>query len=103
MEIDHYPAEDLPEDFDVEEALNDYDEENDIVDGGPVEVWESQELSEKVGARPYITGVKVSVWAISVIASALRLLLTGDFLLTVPPALISVPLYTVLKFYYESG
>ena len=100
MATDQLENQELPENFDVEEALDHYDEDNNIVNGGYVEEWE---LSEKNVARPYITGVILSVWTISVIASALRLLLTGDFLLTVPPALISVPLCTILKFYYGSG
>jgi hypothetical protein len=92
-----------PENFDVEEVSNASDEANDVVFAGIVETWELLELSEKAKLRPYIAGTVISIWAISLIASALRLLSTGSFLLLVPAAIILVPLYIVLKFYFKSG
>ena len=103
MAGDVWQRSELPEDFDVEEAFDTSDEADDVVFAGTVRPWEMQEYSEKAKARPYITGVVLSTWSISVIASALRFLLTSDFLLFIPPALIAVPLYLVLRFYYKSG
>ena len=91
------------EDFDINEVSDVSDQADAIVFAGTVGSWEMQEYSEKAKARPYITGIVLSTWSISVIASALRFLLTSDFLLFIPPALIAVPLYLVLRFYYKSG
>lgn len=103
MEESHRQDFDLPEDFDIKEVSNALDEANDVVYAGTVETWKMLEFAEKAKARPYITGIVLSVWAISIIGSAFRLLITGNFLLIIPPALISVPLYIVLKFYFWSG
>ncbi|SRR6266446_2739461 len=91
------------ESFDVEEVTDTSDETENIVHGGAVEDWKTLEFAEKVKVRPYITGVVLSTWAIAIVASVIRLLITGNFLLAVPPVLISVPLYIVLKYYFSSG
>src|SRR5258708_4162705 len=94
---------DPEEDFDVKEVSDASDEADDVVLAGTVRPWEMLEYSEKAKARPYITGIVLSTWSISVIASALRLLFTGNLLLFVPPVLIAAPLYLILRFYYRSG
>ena len=91
------------ENFDVEEVAVISDETEDIVHGGAVEDWKALEFTEKGKARPYITGVVLSTWTIAVVVSIIRLLITGNFLLAVPPVLISVPLYIVLRYYFSSG
>ena len=93
----------LPQDFDIAEVANVPDETDNVVDAGNIEDWKLLELSEKAKARPFITGIIVSVWAIDIVMSAIRFLITGDLLLAIPPALISAPLYIVLRFYYRSG
>ena len=92
-----------PESFDVEEVADTSDKVDDIVNGGAIEDWRALEFAEKVKARPYITGIVLSTWAIAIVASVIRLLITGNFLLAVPPVLISVPLYIVLRYYFSSG
>src|SRR6266851_3557498 len=93
----------LSEDFDIAEVTNIPDETDNVVDAGNIEDWKLLELSEKAKARPFITGIIVSVWTVGIVMSAIRFLMTGNFLLVIPPALISAPLYMVLKFYYRSG
>ncbi len=91
------------ENLDVEEVTDASSEAENIVHGGVVEDWKALEFAEKVKARPYITGVVLSTWAVAVVVSVIRLLITGNFLLAVPPVLISVPLYIVLRYYFSSG
>jgi hypothetical protein len=93
----------LPEDFDITEVAHIPVETNNIIDAGNIEDWKRLELSEKAKARPFITGIIVSVWAAGRVVSAIRFLITGNFLLVIPPALISAPLYIILRFYYRSG
>src|SRR5258708_3650275 len=102
MENDHQEIS-LPEDFDLEEVFTTSSETSDIVYAGVVETWRELEFTEKAKARPYITGIVLSVWAIGIAVSAFRLLITGNFLLIIPSALISAPLYIILKFYFGSG
>lgn len=91
------------ENFDVKEVTDTSDEAENVVNGGVVEGWRPLEFAEKAKARPYITRVVLSTWSIAIVASAIRLLIAGDFLLAVPPVLISVPLCIVLKYYFSSG
>lgn len=93
----------LPKDFDVEAPSNASDETQNTVYAGTVEAWERLELSEKAKARPYITGIVVSTWTVSVIICVLRVLITGNLMFTIPQALFTVPLYIVLRFYFRSG
>src|ERR1700730_4653314 len=93
----------LPEDFDIVEVANVPDETDSVVDAGNIKNWKMLELSEKAKARPFITGIIVTVWGVGIVMSAIRFLITGNFLLVIPPALISAPLYIVLRFYYRSG
>lgn len=103
MDRDNQEEIDSPKNFDLEEASNASNESDNVVYAGTVEMWKLQELSEKAKLRPYITCTVISVWAISLIASALRLLSTGNFLLLVPAAIILVPLCIVLRFYFRGG
>ncbi|SRR6266567_2307864 len=103
MENDFQEEGDLPLDFDVEEVSDATDEADTVAYAGHVETWETLQFAEKAKARPYITGVVISIWAIGIIGSALKMFLTGNLLLLVPPALISVPMYIVLRFYFRSG
>ena len=103
MERDQSQEVTPPKDFDLEEILQASGEDDNTVYGGKVEAWEILELIEKARIRPYITKIVISVWAITMIANVLRLLLTGDFSVAVPSALITVPLYMTLKFYFKSG
>ena len=93
----------LPGNFDVDEVSNDSDGVNHVIYAGTIEMWKMQEFSERAKVRPYITGIVMSIWGISLIASALRLLITGDFLPIIPLAAISPPLYIILRFYFRSG
>jgi hypothetical protein len=93
----------LPEDFDIAEVANVPDERNNVIDAGNIEDWKTSEFSEKAKTRPFITGIIVSVWAIGIVMSAIDSLVRGNVLLLIPPALISAPLYMVLRFYYRSG
>ncbi len=104
MEENHRQEEiELPQDFDIEEVPTASNEATEIVHAGTVEIWRMLEFAEKAKIRPYITSIIISVWAAGIIASALRFLITGNFLLILPPALISAPLYIILKFYFRSG
>lgn len=103
MDDDSQKYVDCSEDFDVEEVTDASDEPSDIVNGGTIEDWRMLEFTEKIQARPYIAGVVLSTWSIAVIASIIKLLIAGNFLFAVPPALISVPLCIVLKYYFSSG
>ncbi len=103
MENDYQNEGSLPQDIDVEEVSDASDEANTVVYAGHVETWEILQFAEKAKARPYITGIVISIWTIGVIASAIKMFLTGNLLLLVPPALISVPMYIVLRFYFRSG
>src|SRR5260221_13828774 len=103
MEENPHQEIELPQDFDIEEAPTASNEATEIVYAGTVESWRMLEFAEKAKIRPYITGIILSVWVIGIIASALRFLITGNFLLILPPALISAPLYIILKFYFRSG
>src|SRR2546421_2777442 len=103
MEKGHQQEIDLPENFDIKEVSNASDEANEVVHAGTVETWKMQELLEKTKVRPYIASTVISIWAIDLIVSAIRLLITGNFLLIVPSAIISVPLYIILRFYFRSG
>ena len=101
-ESDHQEI-DLPEDFDVEEVTPTSNEAKEIVHAGTVENWRMLEFAEKAKFRPYIARIIIWVVAAGIIASALRFLITGNFLLILPPALISAPLYIILKYYFRSG
>jgi len=101
-ESDHQEIE-LPEDFDIDEVPPASNEATEIVHYGTVEIWRIHEFAEKAKVRPYITSIIISVWAAGIIASALRFLITGNFLLILPPAFISAPLYIILKYYFRSG
>jgi uncharacterized membrane protein len=90
----------LPKNLDIEEVLDTSDEDHEIY-AGNVETWSPQDLLEKSKLRPYIAITVVSVWTASVIASAIKFLLTGDFLLAVPSTAITVPLCIILGFYFE--
>ena len=94
---------DLPEDFDITEVANIPDRTDSIINAGNIKDWRMLEFSEKTKARPFITGIIVTVWGVGIVMSAIRFLITGNFLLVIPPALISAPLYIVLRFYYRSG
>lgn len=103
MQGDRPDQDDLPEDFDIEEVSNASDEASDALYEGTVDTWKMLEFAEKAKVRPYITGIVLSAWAFGILASALRFMITGNYLLIIPPALISVPLYIILKFYFRSG
>lgn len=104
----HYKAV-LPRELEVKDVSNDssgsltLNEQEHVIYGGIVEEWKALEFSERKKARPYLVSIVVVVWAISVIASAFRLVVAGNVLLAIPPALVSVPLNTVLKFYFKGG
>jgi hypothetical protein len=101
----------LPKDFDIEAVPAASDEEQDILHLGPVNTWnrgtlnkwKEEEHKEKAKARPYISIIVISVWAVCISVSVFKALITGNFLLIIPPALISVPLYIILRFYFTSG
>ena len=105
MDKDHGQEVDpsAPKSFDIEEVSKASDEANDVVYAGIVETWKMQELLEKAKVRPYIAGTVISIWAIDLIVSAIRFFITGNFLLIIPSAIISVPLYIILRFYFRSG
>ena len=90
----------LPKDFDIDDAPLE-DEDASQLQGGSIEIW-TPDYSEKRKVRPYIAGIIVIVWGIGVIASAVRAFIAGDVLIIVPPAIITVPLMAVLKFYFRS-
>ena len=92
----------LGEDFDIDEVLVTSDEKQEFIDAGTVKSWKLLEFDERAKVRPYITTTILSVWAVSVVVSVLRLLLTGNFLFAFPPVLISAPLYLIMNFYYRS-
>lgn len=99
MEEENWQEANLPEELDVED-VKDPSEETDIVYAGNIEEWKLLEFSEKARMRPYITSAVILVWTIGIMISAVNFLKTGNFLLFTPPALITYPLYIVLKFYY---
>ena len=105
MEKDHKQEVDLPapKDFDIEEVPNTSNEAKEVPYFGIVEIWKWQEFSEKAKVRPYIAGAVISIWIIDLIASAIRMLIIGNFLLIIPFVIISVPLYMILRFYFRSG
>lgn len=91
----------LPQNFNIEDAHLQEEDANQL-HGGSIEVW-MPDYSEKRKLRPYITGTVVTLWGMIIIASAVRAFVTGDVLILVPPAIITVPLMTVLNFYFRSG
>lgn len=103
MRKQHEDRPNRPQDFDINEVPKASEEAKKVLFAGTVETWKTRELEEKAKARPYISRIVIGVWAIGIIISALRLLITGDFLLVIPPTLISVPLYIILRFYFKSG
>jgi len=87
--------------FDVEdvEASSGKEEQN-VVNAGEIETWKRLEI-EKAKARPYITGVAMSIWVIWTIVGLIRCAIAGDIsLLISSPALLVLPLSKVLNFYF---
>ena len=92
----------LPSGFDVDEVTIASPRSSEVIHAGIVRGWEQLEI-ERAKLRPFITGIVLSTWVGVIVVSALKYVATGDFLLFTPSALITVPLYLVLKFYYRSG
>ena len=90
-------------DFDISEVSPASYDVTEVIDAGTVEPWRMLEYVEKAKVRPYITGIVLSVWVTSIVASAIRFLITGNFLLIIPSALLCGPLYILMKFYFRSG
>src|SRR5579864_4940451 len=88
--------------FDIDAAPLE-DEYEEAIRAGSVETWiPDYSDSERRTLRPYITGTIVVVWGMSMIASAIRGFMTGDAFIVVPSAIITLPLMTILKFYFRS-
>ncbi len=92
---------DRSEDFDLDEVTDTSDEADSIIDGGLVGYWSARELAEKAKVRPYIAGIILSTWSVTIIASIFKSLISGTFLLAVPSILISVPVCIVLRYYFS--
>ncbi len=66
-----------------------------------VKHWEHLEFSEKARTRSYITLIILLLWGAWIITGLVRFIITGDFsVLITSPALLSIPLYQILKYYY---
>jgi hypothetical protein len=97
---DYEQALSLQQNFNIDEVPpSDGDEDESIVNGGSIEIW-TPDYAEEKKLRPFIATIIVIVWGIGIIASAVRAFMTGDVLIVVPPAVITVPLMTVLRFYF---
>jgi hypothetical protein len=93
----------LPKDFNIEEIeVPEEEKSHDIVFAGTVELWKQLELSEKAKVRPYIASIVISLWAIGTSLCLIRFLMTGDFIFISPSTLLTVPIATILKFYFRS-
>ncbi len=96
----------LSEDFDITESTEDPEPgagAEHIVHAGEIDVWETLEFSERAKTSPYITIIITSTWVIVTGLSIIHSLTTGNFLLLIPPAFITVPLCIVLRFYFRGG
>ncbi|GHO98762.1 hypothetical protein KSF_088100 [Reticulibacter mediterranei] len=94
----------LPEDFDVTEVTEISDEETDeTIYAGEVETWQQREFLEKAKIRPYLTILFISIWIIAIVVSAIKMYITGNLTLIIPPALFTAPVYIILKFYFKGG
>lgn len=92
----------LPKHFDIDDTPLE-DEYEGATRAGSIEIWTPDYSdSERRKLRPYITATIVVVWGMSMIASAVRGFMTGDAFIVVPPAIITLPLMTILKFYFRS-
>lgn len=91
--------------FDIEEVEADPNEKQiDIADGGEVEPWKRLEHLEEAKIRKYITGTIIVLWIVWTLAGLTRFFYSGDTLLLITsPAMISVPLFKVLSYYFRSG
>jgi hypothetical protein len=87
--------------FDIEEINeSSNDEDENVVNAGEIEEWERLQI-EKSKARPYITGIVISLWVICIIVGLIRWDISGDIsLLISSPVLLIFPLRNVLKFYF---
>ena len=93
----------LPKHFDIDDIPLEGEDE-DVTRAGSIEIWTPDYSdSERRKLRPYITATIVVIWGMSMIASAVRGLMTGDAFIVVPPVIITLPLMTILKFYFRSG
>jgi hypothetical protein len=88
-------------DFDIEEVTEtSNDEEKNVVNACEIETWERLQV-EKAKARPYITGIVISLWILCIITGLIRWDTTGDSsFLICSPVLLILPLRNVLKFYF---
>jgi hypothetical protein len=88
-------------DFDIEEVKeSSNDEEENVVNAGEIEEWERLQV-EKAKARPYITGIVISLWVICTIVGLIRWDISGDIsLLISSPVLLIFPIRNVLQFYF---
>src|SRR5947209_4891073 len=95
----------LPQSLDIEEVQHSSDDEKlSAINGGTVETWKRltfAQIAEKSRARPYITGLIMSIWAIWTIAGLIRCLTAGDTSLLISSPLWLIPVRVVLKFYYR--
>ncbi len=90
-----------PKGLDVNEVTDASDEAENVTDYVSVNEWQAKELTEKARLRPYLAGVVLSTWSVTIMASIIKLLIGGTFLLAVPSILISVPVCIVLRYYFS--
>lgn len=95
----------LPKNFDIKDVEDSSNhEEGNLEKAGSIEIWKRLKFNEKAKARPFITGIVLLVWFTWVIVGLVRLVITGEtFLLITSPALLSVPVYRIVKFYFSDG
>lgn len=88
--------------FDVEEADREVVEKQ-LVYAGEIREWwkQDQKSIEKAKARPFIATVVIVIWVLVLVATAIRSFVTGDFLILIPPTIISIPLTIILQFYFK--
>ena len=100
--IDHFTK---PKDFEINEIkVSQANGKNEIDEAGFVQTWKPIALpreTEKARLRPWITGITLFIWVVSIVVGLSRYLATGDATLFIGTNLLLLPICMVLRFYYH--
>src|SRR5438045_7688013 len=76
----------IPQDFEIEEVEVKIKEEE-IENGGTIEIWQQKEVVERARIRPLLAYWVISLWSIWTLSGLVHFLLTGNtfLIVTSPP------------------
>jgi hypothetical protein len=87
---------------DIKEIETPSDEDETVDKAGYVDAWKRLSFKEKAKARPFITGIVMALWAVSIVAGLVTWMTSKDItLLVASPVLMTLPVRQIVIYYFK--